>query len=271
VTATVTRLKDRLLDERALRRGAASHAEDLPPARDLDVVPLSLLRTTDEAELRDPGRLEREILPALGLNDEILEEFPEELYPYCGRGLRHWQYPNQFGPYLAFLSGQRVASYLEIGVRHGGTFLITIEYLSRFTRLRKALATDVVDSPFLRRQLRKRRGARFVLADSQLPEFRTFVEREGPFDLVLVDGAHYEHTCQHDLDSVRPHANIVVLHDIASDACPGVAAVWSRFREEEAEAWDFHEFTDQYDDVRERQSASYLGIGVAVRKQRLPS
>ena len=107
VTATVTRLKDRLLDERALRRGAASHAEDLPPARDLDVVPLSLLRTTDAAELRDPARLEREILPALGLNDEILEEFPEQLYPYCGRGLRHWQYPNQFGPYLAFLSGQQ--------------------------------------------------------------------------------------------------------------------------------------------------------------------
>jgi hypothetical protein len=261
----------RLLDARAMRRGAQAvvDEEGLEPARELDVAPLEILRTADLEALRDPVRLEHEILPALGLNDEILDEFPRELYPHCGKGLRHWQYPNQFGPYLAALSQQPISSYLEVGVRHGGTFLITVEYLSRFAPLRKAIATDVVDSPWLRGQLRARPGMRLVLADSQLPQFPRFLGREGPFDLALVDAAHYEWTAQHDLDSVRPHANIVVLHDIVSQACPGVGAVWRRFRDEHAADWEFLEFTDQYDDVLERQGGPYLGIGVAIRRRRL--
>ena len=261
----------RYLDERRLREGAQAvvDAESLPPARELDPAPLEVLRTADLETLRDPERLEHEILPALGLNDEILDEFPSELYPHCGKGLRHWQYPNQFAPYLATLARLPISSYLEVGVRHGGTFLITVEYLSRFTTLRKAIAMDVVDSPWLRRRLRGRPGMRMVLADSQLPQFGWWVEKEGPFDLALVDAAHYEHTAQHDLESVRPHANVVVMHDIVSQACPGVAAVWQRFRAEEAADWDFLEFTDQYDDVVERTGGSYLGIGLAIRKRRI--
>jgi cephalosporin hydroxylase len=259
------------LDERRLRQGARAvvEREAIPPARELDVEPLEILRTADLEVLRDAGRLEREILPALGLNDEILDEFPRELYPYCGKGLRHWQYPNQFGPYLAALSRERIASYLEVGVRHGGTFLITVEHLSRFAPLRKAIAMDVVDSPWLRGQLASRPGMRMVLADSQLPQFPRFLAREGPFDLALVDAAHHEWTAQHDLDSVRPHANIVVMHDIVSQACPGVEAVWNRFRDEHGAHWEFEEFTAQYDDVLERQGGPYLGIGVAVRRRRL--
>ena len=261
----------RFLDERRLREGAQAvvDAEQLPPARPLDPAPLEILRTAGMDALRDPARLEREILPALGLNDELLEEFPAELYPHCGKGLRHWQYPNQFAPYLATLAKLPISSYLEVGVRHGGTFLITVEYLARFTALRKAIAMDVVDSPWLRGQLRSRPGMRMVLADSQLPQLAWWLEKEGPFDLALVDAAHYEHTAQHDLETVRPHANVVVMHDIVSQACPGVGTVWRRFREEEADAWDFLEFVDQYDDVVERTGGCYLGIGVAIRKRRM--
>ncbi|HEX8120367.1 MAG TPA: class I SAM-dependent methyltransferase [Solirubrobacteraceae bacterium] len=282
VTEKVARLLDervfrgglsRVLDERRLRRGAREvvDREGLPPARELDVAPLELLRSADLETLRDPERLERDILPALGLNDEELDEFPRELYEFCGRGLRHWQYPNQFGPYLATLAGQPISSYLEVGVRHGGTFLITVEYLSRFRPLRKALAMDVVDSPWLRGQLKGRAGMRMVLADSQMPQFGWVLAREGPFDLALVDAAHHESTAQSDLEAVRPHANIVVLHDVVSQACPGVGTVWRRFRDEETADWDFLEFTAQYDDVVQRMGGPYLGIGVAIRKTRLPA
>jgi cephalosporin hydroxylase len=259
------------LDERRLRIAARMlvEKEGFAPARELDVAPLEILRTADVGVLRDPGRLEAEILPALGLNDEELDEFPRELYPHTGKGLRHWQYPRQFAPYLVALSRLPISSYLEVGVRHGGTFLITVEYLSRFTTLRKAIAMDVVDSPWLRRQLAGRPGMRMVVGDSQIPQFGWFVEREGPFDLALVDAAHHEETAQRDLEAVRPHANVVVLHDVVSQACPGVGAVWRRFRAEEAGEWDFAEFTDQYDDVLERMGGPYLGIGMAVRKERL--
>jgi precorrin-6B methylase 2 len=54
-----------------------------------------------------------------------------------------WQYPNQFSKYLAELAAHPVDRYLEIGVRHGGTFVITVEYLSRFHPVREAIAVDL--------------------------------------------------------------------------------------------------------------------------------
>jgi len=66
---------------------------------------------------------------------------PDELYQFCGRGLHYWQYPNQFSKYLVRLSQFKVESYLEIGVRHGGTFVITVEYLSRFHPLKCAIGS----------------------------------------------------------------------------------------------------------------------------------
>src|SRR4051812_34363485 len=82
-------------------------------------------------ELADPRTLEA-LVCELGLNDEGIEELPAHLHPWCGQGLRIWQYPNQFSRYLAALAGRRIASYLEIGVRHGGTFVATVEVLGRF-------------------------------------------------------------------------------------------------------------------------------------------
>src|ERR1700753_2886539 len=86
------------------------------------------------------------MLPFLGLNDEMIHEYPEELYPWCGYGLKSWQYPNQFAGYLRHLATLDIQTYAEIGARHGGTFIITVEYLKRFGTLRKAAAIDVQES-----------------------------------------------------------------------------------------------------------------------------
>jgi cephalosporin hydroxylase len=231
----------------------------------IDGAALRLITEASLEDLRDAAWLEHELLPRLGLNDEEIHEFPRELHPYCGKGLRHWQYPNQFSKYLVNLADMSISSYMEIGVRHGGTFLITIEYLSRFNDLRDAIAVDIRDSRFLRERLADRSYARFRAANTQHADFASFVERQAPLDLVLVDGDHSEQGCQNDLDIVKPHTRTVVLHDIVSSACPGVAAVWNRFRRQEEDAWRFVEFTEQYDDVLQRQGAAYLGIGVATR------
>jgi cephalosporin hydroxylase len=233
----------------------------------LDIKPLELIRTAPIEKLADAEWLEHEMLPALGLNDEMLGEFPRELYPYCGRGLRHWQYPNQFAPYLASLAGRKITSYLELGVRHGGTFLITLEYLSRFNRMDRAIAVDLIDSPFLAAySAEKKSSVRFMVLDTQLPQSQNTITNEAPFDLVLIDGDHSEQGCQNDLDLIGPHASIVVLHDIVSSICPGVPAVWKRFREGAADTWKFSEFVDQYDDVLARRGVPYLGIGMAERR-----
>lgn len=234
--------------------------------RRIDDSSLRLIREASLDDLRDAAWLEHELLPHLGLNDEEIHEFPQALYPYCGKGVLHWQYPNQFSKYLAHLADQPITSYMEIGVRHGGTFLITIEYLSRFNDLRKAIALDLCDAPFLRENLAHRPNARFRALNTELRRFQRLVEREAPLDLVLVDGDHSEHGSQHDLDVVKPHTRTVVLHDIVSSVCPGVSAVWNRLREQEVNVWDFVEFTDQYDEVLQRQGAAYLGIGFATRR-----
>ena len=56
---------------------------------------------------------------------------------------------------------------------------------------------------------------------------------------------------------------LVAFHDIASVRYPGVAKVWNevKFLGEH----DCLEFTDQYDGV----GASYMGLGVAIRKDRV--
>ncbi|MER3498603.1 MAG: hypothetical protein C4308_08210 [Chitinophagaceae bacterium] len=51
--------------------------------------------------------------------------------------------PNQFSKYLVKLSQYTIHSYFGIGVRHGGTFIITIEYLNRFNQIKKAIGVDI--------------------------------------------------------------------------------------------------------------------------------
>ena len=168
-----------------------------PPARDLDVVPLSLLRTDRRGrQLRDPG--------APRARDPARAR-PQRRDPrgvpgaartrYCGRGLRHWQYPNQFGPYLAFLSGQQVSSVprdRRAPRRHvpdHDRVPVAVHAAAQGGRhRRRRLAVPAPPAA----QAARRAVRRAPTASCR--EFRTFVEREGPFDLVLVDGAHYEHT-----------------------------------------------------------------------------
>jgi hypothetical protein len=68
--------------------------------------------------LQNPDWLEREFLMRLGLNDEVLEEFPSAFYPWCGQGVKLWQYPRQFSRYLCLLADKQIRSYVETSSRH---------------------------------------------------------------------------------------------------------------------------------------------------------
>lgn len=233
----------------------------------IDLSYVSLLREAREEDLRDPAYLERELLPALGLNSEQIEdEFPRELWPYTGYGLLHWQFPRQFAPYLVKLLDLDIRSYLEIGCRHGGTFVITTEYLSRFRPLTASVGIDLDIHDALKVYAEQRPEVGVHAMNSQLPSFRRFLAEQGPFDLVLVDGNHDEGPCRHDVESVIDTAKAVVLHDIVSAPTPGVTAVWEELQRDRAGEFDFYEFTGQYDKLTARTGASWLGIGLAVRK-----
>lgn len=229
----------------------------------IELARIELVRTCPLERLRNPKLLESLLLD-LGLNDEGLDEFPADLHRYCGQGLRIWQYPRQFSRYLVALSRLGVTSYLELGVRHGGTFVATVEYLQRFTPLDHAVGVDIIPCAALdsyRQQYRP--NADFACLDTQKPAFTELLQRHGRFDLVLIDSLHEAEHCRNEVRALQPYANMLAFHDIASDSYPEVATVW---RQVQAHGdYECYEFIDQYDSVQGR----FMGIGLAIRNDRL--
>jgi tetratricopeptide (TPR) repeat protein len=213
------------------------------------------LRQAPIEKLRDETWLEEYFLPSLGLNNEFLHEFPSHLYSHCGFGLKSWQYPNQFSKYLVWLSEQNINSYLEIGCRHGGTFIITLEYLQRFSKKPiQGLGIDPVPSHVMKHYVRLNPNVTYLNISSQHPNFNDIIAREN-FDLVLIDGDHRYEGVLYDFNLVKRSSRLVALHDIASDVCPGVVYLWNQIKHNYARSI---EFIEQYDSV----PRNYLGIGV---------
>ena len=237
----------------------------------IDLARVELIRERPADWLADPENLEHELLPALGFSADIPDAFPAKLHEQVGVGLKHWQYPNQFSRYLAHLARYPIRSYLELGVRHGGTFVITVEYLSRFHAIESATAVDVDDVPALHDYCAMRPEVRFLRVDTASRRFARTVAAGAPYDLALIDADHSYESCGNDVDLMRGHANILALHDICDAACPGVREVWRELRADAVEERDFFEFTDQYDEIVERNGSPALGLGIAVRKGFGPS
>jgi hypothetical protein len=228
----------------------------------------NLFKDIDKSLLLDQNYLEKTLIINLGLNDEILNEQPKELSQYfgAGLGLRIWQYPNQFSGYLVELSKQveRINSYLEIGCRHGGTFILTTEFLKSLNpSFIKSTAIDIIPLPdFLSSYLSNSPYASFIQVDSSSEQFKTFIENNF-FDLIFIDGNHDYDFVKKDAESTRESCNIQVFHDTVNDACPGVGIYWNELKQTHSELYNFFDFTDQYDSV----IGNFLGVGLAIRKE----
>jgi hypothetical protein len=229
--------------------------------RPVDLARIGLIRERSPSELACAGVLEA-LLPRLGLNDEGLDEFPPELHPFCGQGLRIWQYPTQFGRYLAHVAALGVRSYVEIGVRHGGSFIATVEVLERFRPLDYALAVDIIPCPALAEYAGINDRARYVWLNTQTAPFGELLARLPTVDLAFVDSHHEEAQCRREVAILAEHANMIALHDISNAACPGVAQVWGELKGSR----DFacFEYTDRYAGL-----GPAMGIGLAVKAHRL--
>lgn len=229
--------------------------------KEIDVSLIELIKNAELENLLNVEYLETQILPRLGLNNERPKMFPKEL---TGFGLFHCQYPIQFGGYLVLLSKLKINSYMEIGVRHGGTFIITNEYLKRFNNKLVSTAVDIGYSPSLVKYC-DNKNSKFVQMNSQSNKFREYIKTVGNVDLVLVDADHTEEGCRFDYETVKDNANIIVLHDISNDNCLGVKSVWNDIKAQ-GDLYKCFEFINQYPEIYNRENKEYLGIGVAVKK-----
>lgn len=260
-----------LIWQRAIPRLRLARALGHRVPEQIDLSPLASVDTWPEAELDDPAALE-ERLWELGVNEEIAHVLPPERRGSTGSGLRFTQFPNQFAPYLVAAGRLRVRSYLEIGVDHGGTFLITTAYLSRLAPLDRAAAVDRFEVPALRSRVAPAATTDVLRADSTSRRVADYVAERGPFDLVLIDGDHSEEGVRRDLELVRPHARAIALHDIVGANTPGVRAVWDWIRTDLADAYELHEFTAQYPQTAAAlDGGTALGIGLAVRRDGAPA
>jgi len=236
-------------------RGWATLRALHPAAIDLSRV--ALVRQADRERLATPEGAAQLVID-MGLNDEGIREFPQHLHAHFG-GLRVWQYPVQFGPYLHHLARLGVRSYLEVGVRHGGSFVATVEYLQRWSTIALAVAVDIIPAPALAAYAEDNPNVRLAWLDSRSESFRSLLSAQGTFDLVFVDSHHEEEQCRAEVTLLARHARMIALHDITNVGCPGVGRVWRELSD--SPAWSCLEFTSQYPGM-----GPFMGIGLAVKR-----
>jgi cephalosporin hydroxylase len=217
----------------------------------------------NKSNLENQEFLEKNLIPKLGLNNEYLDEFPDELYQYTGKGLLLWQYPNQLAKFLIFLSKQKnIGSFLEIGVRYGGNMLLIKNYLEIVNN--KKITTLGID-PRENRKLKKivnKYNFEYLTCRSTSDYFKNKL-REKSYDLVFIDGDHSYEVCKYDFELVKDTAKYIVLHDIINDVCPGVVKVWNEIKHNNN--FKTIEFIDQYKSCEEKTGKKFLGIGVAIK------
>ena len=230
----------------------------------IDTQKIELVRSRIQTEsiehLKDPSYLEFKLLPELGLND--MNQYPKELHSYCGIGIDSWQYPNQFSKYLTYLSDCNIKNYVEIGCHKGGTFIITVEYLSRFNKIEKCLAVDNWPRNIMKEYSKINPCVEYLTIDSKSSEFqKKYSDRK--WDLVLIDGDHSYVGVKADYQHVYANAKYIAFHDIKNIFCPGTQQIWQDVKSIEKNV-KFYEWTDQYDDVLLRVRGSVMGIGLMV-------
>ena len=206
-----------------------------------------------------------EILPTFGMNDESLDEMPEIFKPYFGWGIKFWQYPNQLSKLLTFIKGKDISSYLEIGVRHGGTFIILNELLMKYNPALESHCIDVIQaSKILSTYQNNHRNHRFLYheIDSLSPYF--FIRLEGhesevPYkkiDFVFIDGCHaYQCVMRDYYTSLMLGPKYLMFHDIVNVDTKGAKIAWEQIKKNHKKTY---EFIDQYDEM----NGSFLGIGL---------
>lgn len=218
-----------------------------------------LVNTIRALDIKQMPDIELEArLPILGMNNEYLTQMPSELSEHFGKGLRFWQYPNQFSKYLKLLSVRKLNSYLEIGCRWGGTFIITSEILKKQVPAVQLHCCDIIPESELLQEYRTFNEFAYYQTDSL--NLKKVLQGKS-IDLILIDGDHsYEGVSRDFETALTLKPKLIVFHDTVSDACPGVVQFWQEIKKQYSRTHKCVEFTDQYDSVQ----GTFLGIGVLI-------
>lgn len=218
---------------------------------------IDLIKNENLYNLINSDYLEFVLLPSLGLNNRHIEQYPDFLHRYCGKGLQSWQYPNQFSKYLVYISKLAIKSYVEIGCHKGGTVAITIEYLSRFNMINEILCVDSWYRSKFDRYCKSKKIT-YLNCNSKDKKFKKVLSKNN-WDLVFIDGNHSYEMVKSDYNTVKKHAKYVVLHDICNEYCPGVVKFWKQIKNNNN---NWIEWNEQYSEVTKKHEKKIMGIGL---------
>jgi len=195
---------------------------------------------------------EYQLLESIGISDRAMPQYFD-----VDKGMRLWQYPKQFAKYLVWLSDKKIESYLEIGTRYGGTFLVTVAYLSRFNPIKAIAGVDLLVSEELSLFSQENIEFRYLVTSTESVEFAELIYSR-QWDLVFVDGDHSNPILQNDLELAKKNSRFVALHDIVDMGCPHVMELWQSLKKQ----YQNVEFIEQYTEVFNRTGKNHLGIGI---------
>jgi cephalosporin hydroxylase len=219
---------------------------------------INIINSIREIDIKNLTEKELEhVLPNLGMNNECLNEMPSELYEYYGKGLKFWQYPNQLSKFLKYLYGKEINTYLEIGCRWGGTFVIIAEVIKQTNPNLVSYACDLIEPSELIKEYSTIANINYIQGNSKDRE-NLLSQLPPQIDFIFIDGDHYGDGPKIDYQTaLQLNPKYIMFHDIASDICPDVVEIWNEVKDKHKACF---EFTDQYDSVQ----GSFLGIGVIV-------
>ena len=205
-----------------------------------------------------------DVIPTFGLNDEVTEEQPTHLSEYFGKGIKVWQYPIQLAPYIKWLQTLNVKSYLEIGVRWGGNFIVVSEVLKKNNPTIKLFSCDLSSKSDILTEYDQYCNYTHLAQNSSSPQFKEFVDNI-VIDMVFIDGDHTYEGCYSDyrLFENNPNTKYIVFHDISHKGL-GVVNVWNEVKNDAR--FDYIEFTQQYLPDQKPWKEDFLGFGVLIRK-----
>ncbi|CAK0745211.1 hypothetical protein CCP3SC15_1360008 [Gammaproteobacteria bacterium] len=166
---------------------------------------------------------------------------PDYFLCRSGGGLELQQIPEEYSKLLLWFKSHNFENYLELGVGRGGSFLLNTLFQAT---LRKAWAVDNcqywqqsqnddIENKINFLKSHKPGDIRFLNASTD----HFFSDNSESFDCIFIDADHSYAGVKKDYENallfIKP-GGYIILHDINSQACPGVCQIWNEVKNDES-------------------------------------
>lgn len=217
------------------------------------------------------------IILQCGLNSDphFNHQQSDDFSDYMGYGLHIWQQPVQYANYLLQLANMpQFDCYVEYGVYQGGTFISTIEFLTKIgKRPLESHAVDIaVQGDLLTDYCQKHNDVHYHIFEASQSRQNTAqlmhqLKKTYPSGniLLLIDADHTYKEVSKDYDVLSVYANVIAMHDIDNTAVPGVAQKWQEIKTNDKSFSYILEFNSQ---TQEKVAEPFFGMGILSKPNR---